>query len=416
MSTKRIRHAGLPKHLNSWIPLDSRGMPRYWAIVWESLHGGDLEASTLGAKLTSINRFYRHVEEVSGDDVLDRLIANADVDRLELLLESFFSKIRNEAAQTQSDRSGEWAAAFEFIRDLVDRQGRIRDADSLDIFQARMLRLNRLYSSLTPSRPAKRKVVRALPAAVIEDIYDIVDPASARNPFRSEAQRWRNYSLFLLYLHQGLRRGEALILPLNAIKAELDRKTGETVHWINVIETEDEDGLQDPRRERPSIKTFKSRRQIPISEDLADTVTHYVDNYRGKQSHIYLFPSNRNTPLAIRSVNAIFDVLSSRLSEAARKELRDHLREETVSPHDLRHTAAVYRLSQFIDDGMEMELALQLLRSFFGWEKSSKMPQHYANAYFENRLKSVWQNRFDERVKVLRTLKALGGSLVKGLR
>ena len=74
----------------------------------------------------------------------------------------------------------------------------------------------------SPTRSAKRKVVRALPSSVVEDIYVIIDPNSKRNSFRSEGQRWHNYSLFLLELHQGLRRGEALILPVDAIKDEYD--------------------------------------------------------------------------------------------------------------------------------------------------------------------------------------------------
>lgn len=229
---------------------------------------------------------------------------------------------------------------------------------------------------------------------MVDDLYDIFAPNSKRNPYRSESERWRNYCLFLFYLHQGLRRGEALILPVDAIKAGVDRDTGEILHWVNVVETDDDGDKLDPRSDRPELKTEQSRRQIPVAYDLAASVTHYVQHFRGKQDHPFLFPSNRGSPLSKRMVNLAFAVASAALSEAAKKELRDRTGADTVSPHPLRHTCAVHRLAGLVDDGIEMTLALQLLRSFFGWLRTSTMPQHYASAYFESRLNTVWQRRF----------------------
>jgi hypothetical protein len=51
-----------------------------------------------------------------------------------------------------------------------------------------------------------------------------------------------------------------------------------------------------------------------------------------------------------------------------------------------------------------MEEAMQQMRSFFGWARSSDMPLRYARTVFEDRLASVWRTEFDERVEVLRNL------------
>jgi hypothetical protein len=51
-----------------------------------------------------------------------------------------------------------------------------------------------------------------------------------------------------------------------------------------------------------------------------------------------------------------------------------------------------------------MDEALQMLRTFFGWSKDSMMPSRYARAVFEDRLASVWNDAFDDRVTLLRSL------------
>lgn len=400
-----LRSMSLPASLRGYVCTDSRGLPRYWSTVWDTLHGADVAPSTSAGKLAAIDRFYRHVEEATGKDCLDAMLAEGDFDRIEAMLESFFIALRNVATLERTDSSKHWTSVFAFVQDILDRQGRVQNMDALALIQARLNRLDRLYGTLLPMRKPKRKVIRALPSSVVEDLYEVFSPDSQRNPYRTDVERWRNFCLFLLYLHQGLRRGEALILPVNAIREGVDPETGEIVQWINVVETKDDD--LDPRIDRPQIKTAQSRRQIPIAADLAAAVEHYAMNFRGKMNHPFMFPSNRGMPLSKRAVNLVFEAASRRLSSTARKDLLERTGTETISPHPLRHTCAVYRLSEFINDGMEMPLALQLLRSFFGWSRTSAMPQHYAGAYFENRLLTVWRHRFDGRVSMLRALDAL---------
>jgi hypothetical protein len=59
-----------------------------------------------------------------------------------------------------------------------------------------------------------------------------------------------------------------------------------------------------------------------------------------------------------------------------------------------------------LSKGIEMDDALQRMRVFFGWSRSSDEPLRYARAVFEDRLASVWNDKFDDRVEVLRNIPA----------
>ncbi|MNY69119.1 hypothetical protein D3C86_2070100 [compost metagenome] len=62
------------------------------------------------------------------------------------------------------------------------------------------------------------------------------------------------------------------------------------------------------------------------------------------------------------------------------------------------------RLNQLLSQGDSMDEALQKMRTFFGWSRTSDMPAHYARAVFEDRLSAIWNNVFDDRIAVLRAL------------
>jgi len=172
--------------------------------------------------------------------------------------------------------------------------------------------------------------------------------------------------------------------------------------WMDVVENPYEHS--DSRADAPSIKNANSVRQIPVSDSIMSVVETYTANYRGRPQHSFLFSSQEGTPLSKRSVNAIFSVLSEHLSKDAVRELCERRKSTSVTPHALRHTCAVVRLTHLIDAGVEMDLALQKLRVFFGWSRPSLMPHHYARAYFEDRLATVWHDSFDLHVDALRRL------------
>lgn len=389
-----------PLSLAGPLAIDSLGLPRYWAMAWAVLDGADLAESHLVKQLTAIERLYAAVEERTGTDCLDRLLTDTNLDMLEPILEGLFVDLRNRGLDTGESPGETWRMLITFVRKTVDRISKSVGMTQLNDLHARLLRLDQLYAQLNPGQRRRSTRIRALPAAVVEDLYELVNPLSSRNPFRSADIAHRNFALFLLVLHQGLRRGEACVLPLDAIKEGWDPKTGGVRHWIDITVNPYE--AVDPRYARPALKTVDAVRQLPIAEPLVSVIDAYATNYRGKQRHSFLFASQKDRPLALHSVNMVLDVLSERLSPAAKRELRDRRHVEKVTPHDLRHTAAVFRLMEFINAGCSMQVALDALKIFFGWSKKSEMPQHYARAYFEDRLATVWNTSFDTHIDYLR--------------
>ncbi|WP_312992986.1 tyrosine-type recombinase/integrase [Achromobacter animicus] len=205
-------------------------------------------------------------------------------------------------------------------------------------------------------------------------------------------------------LHQGLRRGEVLLLPVDAIKSAYDIGTQKTRHWLNVQANEREHSAVDPRYSRPSIKTAHAIRQVPVSDLTANLVQAYAENYRRHPSHSYLLNSQAGLPLSTETLTKLFARISRSLPRITLQEIRERTGKESVTPHDLRHTCAVMRLHQLLEQGDAMKEALQKLRTFFGWSRTSSMPYRYARAVFEDRLAGVWSDAFDDRVTLLRAL------------
>jgi integrase len=384
--------------------VDALGRPRYWASYSLARNRTSWADSTKFEYLSAIDRFYLFVEAQTGTDCLDELVASLDIDRLEACLDGFLARLRNEQARTGRSQATAWSVTTRFIRacldDLVHHTapgGRRRT------LLQRLDRLASIADRLKTGRRRRRQKIRALPAAVVEDLYELAWPDSSRNPFRSTPNQHRNFVIFLLLLHQGLRRSEALLLPVDAVHGERDAQKDAHRYWVDITWNPYED--DDPRAAAPSLKTEWSVRQIPIAEPLAIAIENYAGNFRGRQRHSYLFASQERHPLSRNSVNDMFRKLSKGLSKAAARELWNRRRETWISPHDLRHTAAVVRLRQLVSSGIELEVAIEMLRGFFGWSPESDMPRLYGRAYFDERLATVWNADFDARVEILRSLK-----------
>jgi hypothetical protein len=130
--------------------------------------------------------------------------------------------------------------------------------------KAKLMRLQLLNSHLHVGGKRRPERVCSLPAEVVEFLYEMLDPESESNPFRKGVSRWRIYTVFILLLHQGLRRGELLISATDVIKHSTDQKLGRDRFWMDVkYKCDDND---DPRYSTPSIKTAPSIRQIPVSK------------------------------------------------------------------------------------------------------------------------------------------------------
>ena len=202
MIRTRLRDPQIPSALHGWLLVDQHSIPRYWSTVWSSLEAASLEESTRG-RLAVIEQFYQSVAAQLGEDYLDRLIAQLDFDALESCLEGFFVSLRNHSAKNAGNQSASWRTVISFVKACTDRIVRTGAFKTpIDDIHPRLLRLERLHNALNLRRTRRSETVRALPALVLEELYDLISPASPRNPFRNKSLRWRNFALILLMLHQ----------------------------------------------------------------------------------------------------------------------------------------------------------------------------------------------------------------------
>lgn len=280
----------VPPSLRGPVLVDPKGLPRYWATVWSTATAGALADSTHLKKLRYLDSLYQHADELRGCGALDDALASLDDAALGQILESWFIAIRNKPRTTAADET-RWQVGFNFVCSVVSWLAKSDSDRAMRQIDARLHQLSVLYSQFRVKKRNAPEPIRSLPASTVEALYQLLDPESGNNPFPRIRTRWRIYVAFILMLHQGLRRGEVLLLPADAVKSGYDARLGRDRSWINIRENDYEDSDQDPRHSKPGIKTQASVRQIPISETTARIVQLYADNYRGRAQHSYLLSS-----------------------------------------------------------------------------------------------------------------------------
>ncbi len=251
------------------------------------------------------------------------------------------------------------------------------------------------------------KILDLIPNNLIDYLYAVLDPYNLSNPFHQARSKWQTYIIFLILINLGLRRGELLILPVNAIKHNFDNKLNKMRYWIN-IENLHKD--EDYRHSQPNIKTTASYRQIPISESLVNLIEYYIREHRGKVDHPFLLTSQKGKPLSVEMVNKVFYKISAYIPKSLQEELFNCTYKKNISPHDLRHTCAVLKLQQLLQNGDSMDEALAKLRLFFGWVRDLNMPLRYARAVFEERLSTIWDDKLSKHTNILKNITKFKGN------
>lgn len=400
---RKYSDSSIPPSLRGPMLVDSMGLPRFWVTVWTLYASADLALSTESKKLRYIESLYVFADSLHGPSYLDDVLGHCDVEKLGTILEAYFVSLKNRSKATEATQK-QWQAGFSFVKDVVRLLNHSNAAiGTLAKVETKLLHLDAMYGQLRIQKTRRPDILRSLPAEVASHLYEMLDPDSKNNPFTRGCTRWTVFLSFVIMLHQGLRRGELLLLPVDAVKSGFDNKRQQTKYWMNILKSDDADEL-DPRYNRPSIKTADSIRQVPVSELTANLIQTYTENYRGKPNHPFLLNTQWNTPLSHESLSAYFTKLSSHLPASVLKVLSDRTGKTSISPHDLRHTCAVVRLNQLLTKETPMDVALQKLRTFFGWSRSSDMPRKYARAVFEDRLANVWSNILDDRIEILRAI------------
>lgn len=394
----------IPQVLRNILLVDGRGLPRYWSSVWALLTHAELAKSSQVKRLRYVESLYFHADQTFGLNSLDDALGRLDDHLLGAILESWFVSIRNQPLARPAD-DARWRTGHLFVTAIIAWLTKSAPADDrLRHLEARLHRLSNLYGQLRVRRTRAVQSLRSLPPTVVEALYELLDPSSTANPFPRARTRWQVFIAFLLLLHQGLRRGELLLLTVDAVKSGYDSRLQRERCWLNVEDNKyGEDDGADPRYSTPSIKSASSIRQVPVSDAIARLVQSYTENYRGRANHPFLLNTQRGSPLSTESLTKIFGKISAALPRGVIKELADRTGRNSVTPHDLRHTCAVVRLNQLLEQGDSMDEALQKLRAFFGWSRDSQMPTRYGRAVFEDRMSSVWSDAFDDRAAVLRS-------------
>ena len=211
------------------------------------------------------------------------------------VLEAYFLSLRNDPRLGAGSEES-WQTVLRFLREILTRMA--RSGSSLpfqDESLGRLMRLEGLHGRLHVSKHRRAERVRSLPAEVVEALYELLDPKSPGNPFRDGSSRWRAYVIFILLLHQGLRRGELLCLTADSVQNTFDRSARHERFWLTVRFNPYE---HDPRWSTPSIKTPTSFRQVPLSETTAYLIEKYVANYRGRPAHSFLINSQKTANVA----------------------------------------------------------------------------------------------------------------------
>jgi integrase len=410
LSILHLRDALVPPALRRCTVVGAGGVPRFWATIHELTQMSALAESSRRTALAGIDAFYLHVEEMHGADVLDQLLARLDTDAVSCALEAFLLREQNLAAIEQRAVSGRWHATSRFVlstlRNVAAARGSLQEVEDV---RHRLQDLERRVQQMTFAPAAREQTLRALPSGVLQDLYAIFDPESERNPFKSRTERLRNYTLFLVLLHCGLRAGEALLLPVNCVRSQHDPSLIRDRHWMTVRNMFEEQTEIDPRALAPSLKNAYALRQIPLTDRVATLVGDFASECRRAHCGTHaLFVSNRGRPLSKRMLEHIMARADAALSRSARDLLVDQrgIKHAKFTAHDLRHTCAVTRLNALRKHGVGEEEALSKLRVFFGWSHGSQMPRHYARAYWEAELGRVWNDAFDEHVEALREIES----------
>jgi integrase len=410
LSVHCIRNPLVPSALRSCVAVGADQVPRFWATVHDLTEMMALAPSTRRSALAGIDAFYAHVETIHGADVLDRLLVELDIEALSSALEAFLVREQNLAAVEQRAIGRRWVAASRFVlstvRNIAAARGKLQDIDG---FWHRLQNLERHVQQMAWAPTPRQQTLRALPSGVLQDLYAIFAPESERNPFRSEAERFRNYTLFHVLLHCGLRAGEALLLPANCVRSQHAPSLLRDRHWMTVCSMFDDATEIDPRASQPSLKNAYAVRQIPVTDRVAMLIRDFSTQFR-RATHDTnaLFVSNRGRPLSNRMLESLMARADAALSQAARGLLIDQrgLKHAKFTAHDLRHTCAVTRLNALRKQGVAEDEALSKLRVFFGWSNGSQMPRHYARAYWESQLGHVWNDAFDEHIDALKELES----------
>ncbi|MCG9561134.1 site-specific integrase [Vibrio chagasii] len=261
-----------------------------------------------------------------------------------------------------------------------------------------------LMNMLIPSTPAFTDVDTG------EDVDAVINPL---NPFKEGFQQNRNYLMHRFMYNYGLRVGEVQLLMTDSIGETQPDSRGKT-RFVMVVQNLPDD-VDDPRKNKPAVKTEHSYRRIELTEDDFIMVEIFKNRYRTPlfeekdiEDHGILFikGSGKLTPFSYDGIRTIyknkidpsFISLHPYYRIEAKKKI-DYM--VKLTPHVGRHTWAYITLEYIYNEILkenlmmasdygirarmngELDAAVEKLRSLGGWSVTSVVPLKYAKRFVE---------------------------------
>lgn len=202
----------------------------------------------------------------------------------------------------------------------------------------------------------------AIPDDVFLKMLEMILPSSPHNPFKGS--KVRNYLIVSILTQSGIRRGALAKLKIS------DLVMHGTSDQIKIYRSGID--VTDTRLDKPNQKS--KAHLATIHKNLMRQINHYINHVRQKipdsQFHDFIFVSEKDSrgtlgrPLSLKSLNAIFAVLSKALGF-------------DMHPHLLRHKWNEVFDVKGTEMGVESRILEEARRYAMGWVAGSSMNDIY---------------------------------------
>lgn len=290
------------------------------------------------------------------------------------------------ASQSTCRRRLESLRSFlSFAFDYYVEMGRISLIEQIQAEKNRTRQINQFAKQIAFAANASKHPMPStdLSPAEVEIVDAIIHPASELNPFRDSKVRFRNYCMFRVLLETLARRGELALMEITDV--QLGHRPTITIKEPNITE-------KYRRRDGASLKTLG--RMVPISESLANILSHYIDDVRddflqpGRPSKALFLSARDGRRVSTYTINQILNQVEA-VPEVAAMNKRIH-------PHGLRATAANEVRRKVSQAGQSSMVDLQECLSYLGgWVQGSSMVQLYTRSAINERLGEILRTKIN---------------------
>lgn len=357
----------------------------YWPTLWTltDLMASGKSINTIKQAMTTLKLVYAYLEE-QGIQLEERLRSARFLERHELegmyrYLKIPIRKVTNgkvvNISRFDEVSSGSFAirlnyakAFFVFVLEVYTFK-HLHDEKKKKQMETVLNLVKAFFKARRPSIDKLTEPRMGLNKKDQEKLLSLIAVDGPKNPWKSEFVKVRNEAMIHLLLDSGMRRGELLTLK----RSDLDIEQ-QTIKIEKKVE-----GLVDPRRYKPKVKT-KSR-LIPIKNSSTNKVYEFIIKYRSKgpigKKHPYIFTTIKGKPLSIKSVNAIFHCMKVAMKGTE------------LYPHALRHTFNSNLSDEFEKSKVAPELAEKIRIEVNGWSTNSQMAALYGRRHTREKAKEV---------------------------